>query len=265
MSRPPTYQSDAERPTTVSVRIPQELYAQAKQYVAMRRISLTELLLDGLRLRLDTPADPRDILVSQDNTVIQEMQAMIRAAVQQEVGILRDFLGPQAAAVGLRLTPEAPAAPMQEKSYDDNNTVIQEEAGLRLTREASAALAPEVSYDVNNTVIQEQSGHVPDTDGPAGQAAGQPGGDRKTGDFKAGIPALKQPEAAALPPRGYGVLSHKVREAIARQPEPFTPADIAAACGATSRDVWPYLKRGEQAGTLRREHAGKGAPYRRVS
>ena len=65
-------------------------------------------------------------------------------------------------------------------------------------------------------------------------------------------------------PRGYGVLSHQVREAIARQPEPFTPADIAAACGATSRDVWPYLKRGEQAGTLRREHAGKGAPYRRV-
>jgi len=66
-------------------------------------------------------------------------------------------------------------------------------------------------------------------------------------------------------PRGYGVLSHQVREAIARQPEPFTPADIAAACGATSRDVWPYLKRGEQAGMLRREHAGKGAPYRRVS
>src|SRR5713226_4748880 len=30
-------------------------------------------------------------------------------------------------------------------------------------------------------------------------------------------------------PRGYGVLSHQVREAIARQPEPFTPADIAAA------------------------------------
>ena len=66
-------------------------------------------------------------------------------------------------------------------------------------------------------------------------------------------------------PRGYGVLSHQVREAIARQPEPFTPADIAAACGATSVQVWPYLKRGVQAGTLRREHAGKGAPYRRVS
>jgi len=41
--------------------------------------------------------------------------------------------------------------------------------------------------------------------------------------------------------------------------------DIAAACGATSRDVWPYLKRGVQAGTLCREHTGKGAPYRRVS
>jgi len=122
----------------------------------MRRTTLTELLLDGLRLRLETPADPRDILVSHDNTVIQDMQAMIRAAVQQEVGILRDFLGPHAAAVGLRLTPEAPAAPTQEKVYDDNNTVIQEEAGLRLTREASAALASEVSYDDNNTGIQDK-------------------------------------------------------------------------------------------------------------
>src|SRR5258705_13905067 len=113
MARPPIYTADAERPTTVSVRIPQELYAQAKQYVAMRRITLTELLLDGLRLRLDTPADPRDITVLQENTVIQDMQAMIRTSVQHEIDILRDFKGPQATAVGLRLTPEAPAAPMQ--------------------------------------------------------------------------------------------------------------------------------------------------------
>ncbi len=66
-------------------------------------------------------------------------------------------------------------------------------------------------------------------------------------------------------PRPYGVLSHKVREAIARQTGAFTPATIAAICGTTTRDIWPYLKRGVQAGTLRREHAGKGAPYRRVS
>src|SRR6266851_4211098 len=130
MARPPTYQSDEEKPVTVSVRVPVALYAQAKAYAGQRRMSFTDLLLDGLRLRLETPADPRDVLVSRDNTVLQEVQEMIRAAVQKEVGTLRDFLGPQAAALGLRLT---------------------------------AAPTPELSYDYNNTVMQEQSGHVSDT------------------------------------------------------------------------------------------------------
>src|SRR2546426_9598788 len=121
MARPPTYHTDAEKPVTVSVRIPRALYAQAQQYVSMRRTTLTEVLLEGLRLRLETPADPRDILVSHDNTVIQELQAMIRAAVQQEIGTLSDFLGPQARAVGLPLTPAA--APVPELSYDENITV----------------------------------------------------------------------------------------------------------------------------------------------
>ena len=52
MARPPTYHTDAEKPVTVSVRIPRALYAQAQQYVSMRRTTLTEVLLDGLRLRL---------------------------------------------------------------------------------------------------------------------------------------------------------------------------------------------------------------------
>ena len=114
MARPPTYQSDDERPVTVSVRIPQELYAQAKAYAVQRRTTITELLLDGLRLRLETPTDPRDIVVAQDTTVIQELQEMIRAAVQQEIGTLRDFLGPQARAAGLLPTPAARTASMPE-------------------------------------------------------------------------------------------------------------------------------------------------------
>jgi rRNA processing protein Gar1 len=127
MARPPTYQSDYERPITVSVRIPQDLYAQAKQYVSLRRTTLTALLLDGLRLRLDTPADPRDILVSQDNTGIQELQEMIRAAVQAEIGTLRDVMGPRVSTPGAMSAPEAPAAPRAELSYNDN-TVLQKKA-----------------------------------------------------------------------------------------------------------------------------------------
>ena len=72
MARPPTYQSAEEKPVTVSARVPVELYAQAKAYAGQRRMSLTDVLLDGLRLRLETPAGPRDIIVAQDNTVIQE-------------------------------------------------------------------------------------------------------------------------------------------------------------------------------------------------
>ena len=124
MARPPTYHTDAEKPVTVSVRIPRALYAQAQQYVSMRRTTLTEVLLDGLRLRLETPADPRDVLVSQDNTVMQELQEMIRAAVHKEIGTLSDFLGPQARAAGLLPTPAAP--PSGGIQHDENTTGIQE-------------------------------------------------------------------------------------------------------------------------------------------
>ncbi len=148
MARPPTYHTDAEKPVTVSVRIPRALYAQAQQYVSMRRTTLTEVLLDGLRLRLETPADPRDVLVSQDNTVMQELQEMIRAAVHKEIGTLSDFLGPQARAAGLLPTPAA--APVPELSHDDNITALQESI--------PAAAAPPrggIQHYENTTVIQE--------------------------------------------------------------------------------------------------------------
>src|SRR2546429_9761670 len=126
MARPPTYHSDDERPTTVSVRIPRELYHQAKAYAVQRRTTITELLLDGLRLRLETPTDPRDIVVSQDTTVIQELQEMIRAAVQKEIGTLRDFLGPQARAAGLLPTLAAAAPPRGGIQHYEDTTAIQE-------------------------------------------------------------------------------------------------------------------------------------------
>src|SRR5207244_11551084 len=126
MARPPTYHSDDERPTTVSVRIPRELYHQAKAYAVQRRTTITELLLDGLRLRLETPTDPRDIVVAQDTTVLQELQEMIRAAVQQEIGTLRDFLGPQARAAGLLPTLAAAAPPRAGIQHYGNTTETQQ-------------------------------------------------------------------------------------------------------------------------------------------
>src|SRR5437588_10181403 len=84
LGRPSVYQSDAEKPVTVSLRLPRDVYEQAQRYVGRRLpMTLTDLLLDGLQLRLETPADPRDVILSNDNTVMQELQEMVDAAVQK--------------------------------------------------------------------------------------------------------------------------------------------------------------------------------------
>ena len=205
MARPPMYQSDGEKPISVSLRIPKELYEQVQQKVHMRRMTLTEALLDGLRLWLVTPTDPRDILVSQDNTVMQEVQKMIRAAVQKEIGTLRDFLGPHASALGVLPTPEAPPASVPDISHDattgvqdtvpaapeaieaqidqhisrlehriheiqhyDNNTVIQE-----LLPEAAVTPQDDIQH-YENTVLQEETAPVSDVGGTPGQTAVPP-------------------------------------------------------------------------------------------
>ena len=135
--RPFVYQSDEEKPVTVSLRLPRDVYEQAQRYVRMRLpMTLTDLLLDGLRLRLETPADPRDIILSDDNTIIRELQDMIRAAVQAEIGKLSDFMGPRFSTPGAMPTPEAPAEPVLDISHY-SNTVLQED-GHAAARAASA-------------------------------------------------------------------------------------------------------------------------------
>ena len=53
------YQSDAERPVTVSLRIPQALYERVERYASEHRQTVSELVRDGIEMRLDEPADPR--------------------------------------------------------------------------------------------------------------------------------------------------------------------------------------------------------------
>jgi hypothetical protein len=120
--RPFVYQSETEKPVTVSVRVPRGLYEQIDRHVKMRPgMTMTEFFLDGARLRLDTPADPRDLILSDDNTVIQELQEMIRAEVQAEIGKLHTFM--ESARDALKLVPAA--EPMPDMSYD-SNAVIHE-------------------------------------------------------------------------------------------------------------------------------------------
>jgi hypothetical protein len=139
IGRPFTYHSDEERPVTISLRIPRDLYEQARRYVAMRHpMTLTDLLRDGLRLRLDILSDPSDMILSADNTVIQEVQAMIRAAVQAEIGKLSDFLGPH----GNTPAPEAAAVPIAASAHD-SNAVIQQPARRGAMRARILALLRE--------------------------------------------------------------------------------------------------------------------------
>src|SRR3989442_2775509 len=99
-------------------------------------MTLTDLLLDGLRLRLETPADPRDIILSDDNTVMQELQKMIQTAVQAEIGKLNTFMGSAFDALKLAPASEAAAAPVPELSHN-GNAVIQEEARRRPGRQST--------------------------------------------------------------------------------------------------------------------------------
>jgi Arc/MetJ-type ribon-helix-helix transcriptional regulator len=134
--RPFEYQSEDERPVTVSLRLPRELYEQVQQRVQLRRTTLTEAIKDALRLWLETSADPRDIILSNDNTVIQEVQEMIRAAVQAEIGKLSDFMGPHFSTPGFIPTPEAPVEPVPDKPHN-GNAVIQEKASRRPGRQST--------------------------------------------------------------------------------------------------------------------------------
>ena len=81
MARPPKYASEEDKPVSVTLRLPRDLYDQAQQHAKRRQTTLTELVREGLQLRLETPTDPRDILATQDITVMQELRQMIAEEV----------------------------------------------------------------------------------------------------------------------------------------------------------------------------------------
>ena len=120
MARPPKYESEAEKPVNVSLRLPRDLYDQAHHYARMRRTTLTELIVEGLRMRLETPTDPRDIIASQDITAMQELKQMIASEVHAILAAQRTPIAEPA--------PETSAPPAPTLSHGENNTVIQEKA-----------------------------------------------------------------------------------------------------------------------------------------
>lgn len=118
MARPPKYASEADKPVSVTLRLPRELYDQAQQHAKRRQTTLTELVREGLQLRLETPTDPRDILATQDITVMQELEQMIDARVYIIL-----------AAEGFHASASAPTTPGQQgkdnsKTQHYGNTIM---------------------------------------------------------------------------------------------------------------------------------------------
>jgi len=87
--RKPLYYSDDEKPVSVSLRVPRTLYDQVQQYVDMRRMTMTDAIVESLRLWLETPADPRAALLSgNSNTVMQEWEALVDARIEAKLSSL---------------------------------------------------------------------------------------------------------------------------------------------------------------------------------
>lgn len=82
MARPPKYASEEDKPVSVTLRLPRDLYDQAQHHAKRRQTTLTELVREGLQMRLETPTDPRDILATQDITVMRELRQMIAEEVR---------------------------------------------------------------------------------------------------------------------------------------------------------------------------------------
>jgi hypothetical protein len=135
--RPFVYQSEEEKPVTVSLRLPHDLHERVQQRMRLQRMTLTEAIKDALEAWLEKPVDPRDSILADDNTVIPEvipaLQAMVDVAVQRALAKERTT----SASV-----PEAPAQPRTELSYN-GNTVIQEGTPRRSTRRGGLKLTPQ--------------------------------------------------------------------------------------------------------------------------
>jgi hypothetical protein len=100
--------------------MPHALYDQADAYARMRHLTMSELLIDALQLRLDTPVDPRDIVQSQDKDVMAEVRAMVDVAVQAALGAQRNSMP-----VHVETPAETPAQPPSTLTNDNNATVVQ--------------------------------------------------------------------------------------------------------------------------------------------
>lgn len=144
--RKPLYQSEAERPVTLCVRVPRDVYEQVQNQMDMRRMTLTEAALDALRLWVKTPADPRDPNVSNNShtIVLQEFEARIDARLEALEAALATL---QREALASTEASQPSPAPIP---YDNSNIYVIQESNTALPsdetpqRKGYGALASQV-------------------------------------------------------------------------------------------------------------------------
>jgi hypothetical protein len=144
MARPP--KPDSEQLVSVSFRMPRDLYDEAQDRARLRRTTMTALLLEGLRLCLDTPIDPREVPASQSNTAMQELEQLIDARVYAILAREQQ-----------REPAPQPGQSMTGLSSDARKTVIQVQEVGESTQDGHAVMrgqdAEDLGYDPTRYVL----------------------------------------------------------------------------------------------------------------
>jgi hypothetical protein len=140
MARPP--KPDTEKSISVSTRIPRVIYDEAQERAKLRRTTLTALLLEGLRLCLDTPLDPREVSVAHSMTAMQELEQLIDARVHAILALERQrepALQPEQPTIGLSSDKRKTAIQEQEvgETTQDGHAVIPAQPKKRTGRQRS--------------------------------------------------------------------------------------------------------------------------------
>jgi len=160
--RPFVYQRDEERPVTISLRVPHDLYERLQHYAQRHRQSVTELVKDGIAMRLEVQADPRwqtavEQISYNDNTVLQELATPAH------------FLDDAIPFDDEHLPVRAPEATAVADISHDSNAVIQERVPKR--RRRSPTLRPDRIMAVLRAPfagLTEEHRPVPVLEPPAG-------------------------------------------------------------------------------------------------
>jgi hypothetical protein len=140
------YASDAEKPVMLSVRVPRELYDRLERYAMQYRQSISELVKDGVELRLEMEADPRSRSASSTcgetdlqidgASILRDMQATLARHDTQMQALMQVI--------------ERQAPPAGNDSYDSASyRVIHSNTGI----EPEEPMVTEPSADQRDTVL----------------------------------------------------------------------------------------------------------------